>query len=97
MGRAEGEVRRGRRGGGCRGETTDLDELAGVCEGDAIRRSGRCHVHIATTCNARHHERCNMQYATCNAHAAVMRNVRQSVQPAITIRNARAVQRATRA
>jgi hypothetical protein len=72
----------GRVGGVIDGGTTQkeqlaVDELAGVCEGDAVRRSGRCHAPISTTCNA-HHGRCNMQHATriarrrCHAQRAAI-------------------------
>jgi hypothetical protein len=75
------------------GGGTDLDELAGVCEGDAIRRRGRCHAHISNE-DVQRAASFNMQRESRDA--AVMRNVRQLVQIAITMRNARAVRRATR-
>jgi hypothetical protein len=82
---AEGE-------GGGGGVTTGLGEPAGVCVCGAVRRRGRCSRH-----QARHAPR-SAKDATCNVHRATppWRNVRQSLQPAITIHNPRAVRRATR-
>ena len=83
---------RNRRGGG----TTGLDELAGVCEGAATRRSGRCNdAHISTACSARH-ERCNRQHATRIARRR--RYAQGKLQQARTYaQRTRAAQDATRA
>ena len=75
------------------GGTTGLGELAGMRASGAILRSCCCNAHIRAMRN--------MEGVTCEMQresrdAAVMCNVRQSLQPATTIRNARAVRRATR-
>ena len=64
--------------GGIRGGTAGLEELAGVCECAAVRRSGRCNAHTSTTCNAQG-ATCDVQRelrAYCNVYQCILQQAR---------------------